>query len=431
MTADPRFGEWPLGELPGLDLTTASSDWAASGAMALTGYRDGPPGFAPGAPAALLRAALAAAGGADAVGPVALGVDVLGVGVLGERAALLGLGAQAPFSAGGRFRILPTSDGWVGLSLARLTDFELVPALVEGPVEEPWEAVARWLVRSPTVSAVERIALLGLPGAPVTEELAGPTRPPVQLRPGGPRRAGERPLVLDFTSLWAGPLCAHLLGRAGARVIKVESRDRLDGARQTPAFFDLLHAGHESIVMDFGRASDRELLRTLVGAADVVLEASRPRALRQLGLFAQTAVTNGTIWVSITAYGRTGDSGRRVGFGDDVAAGAGLVAWAPGGPIPVGDALADPLAGAVAAAATIAALRDDHATLLDVSMHDVAAWAAVQPRESARLVRVSQRWWVEDSRGRHEVSPATSRAAAGPASPAGQHTSAVRVEFQT
>lgn len=138
------------------------------------------------------------------------------------------------------------------------------------------------------MSAVDRITLLGLPGAAVPEQPTGPARAPVQTWPGAPRHAAEQPPVLDFTALRAGPLCAHLLGRAGACVIKVESRDRLDGARQTPAFFDLLHAGHESIVVDFAREADRALLRALVGAADVVLEASRPRALRHLGLQAET-----------------------------------------------------------------------------------------------------------------------------------------------
>ena len=57
--------------------------------------------------------------------------------------------------------------------------------------------------------------------------------------------------LLDFTvrSIDAGglfsrgPLCAHLLGTAGARVVKVETADRLDGARRgEPAFYDLLNA---------------------------------------------------------------------------------------------------------------------------------------------------------------------------------------------
>jgi hypothetical protein len=122
-------------------------------------------------------------------------------------------------------------------------------------------------------------------------------------------------------------------------------------------------------------------------------------------------------------------SGQRVGFGDDVAAGAGLVAWEPDGPIPAGDALADPLAGAVAA--TVAALRDDRGALLDVSMHDVAAWAASQSTEPAHVLRAGDRWWAEDGQGRHEVTPSSPRTAAGPAAPAGHHTNIVRTEFST
>ena len=39
-------------------------------------------------------------------------------------------------------------------------------------------------------------------------------------------------MVVDLSSLWAGPLVGHLLLRAGARVVKVESTTRPDGARR-------------------------------------------------------------------------------------------------------------------------------------------------------------------------------------------------------
>jgi hypothetical protein len=59
-------------------------------------------------------------------------------------------------------------------------------------------------------------------------------------------------LVADLSSMWAGPLCARLLGLAGADVIKVESPDRPDGARRgNREFFDWLHAGHRSLAVDF------------------------------------------------------------------------------------------------------------------------------------------------------------------------------------
>jgi crotonobetainyl-CoA:carnitine CoA-transferase CaiB-like acyl-CoA transferase len=196
--------------------------------------------------------------------------------------------------------------------------------------------------------------------------------------PGGPRNPARRgaPLVVDLTSLWAGPLCAHLLGLAGATVVKVESRARPDGARAgTPALFDLLHAGHRSVALDFGAPDDLAALRRLLARADVILEASRPRALRQLGLDAAEYVAAGAVWGSLTGYGRAGEDAQRAGYGDDVAAAAGLVAYCGDVPYPVGDAIADPLAGASAAAAVAAALLGPRGQLLDISMYDVAVAA--------------------------------------------------------
>jgi crotonobetainyl-CoA:carnitine CoA-transferase CaiB-like acyl-CoA transferase len=184
------------------------------------------------------------------------------------------------------------------------------------------------------------------------------------------------PLVVDLSSLWAGPLCARLLADAGARVVKVESVARPDGARSGPAaFYDRLHAGHRSVAVDFATAAGREALRRLVAAADVVIEASRPRALAQLGVDAAAAVRGGVrVWVSITGYGRGHDG---VAFGDDAAVAGGLVAWAPDGrPRFAGDAVADPLTGLAAAGATRSALRSGGGWLLDVSMSHVAAEVA-------------------------------------------------------
>jgi hypothetical protein len=342
--------------------------WVRSGARALTGRRDGPELACAGAPASAVQAALDALAG--------LGVTGLpDVGLLGERAALLGFQRSAPFSAGGSFCILPATDGWFGLSLARDSDVEMLPALIDGSLgDDPWESVAKWLHRVTAAEASSRAALLGLPAAPVPMGLPLIRRPGIVVTRGGPRVVVDHPVVLDLTSLWAGPLCAQVLGLTGARVIKVESATRPDGARATQKFFDRLHAGHEFVSLDFD--AERAELHRLVAAADVVLEGSRPRALRQLGIDADEQVARGAIWISITAYGRVRADAMRVGFGDDVAAGAGLAAWEGGVPYPAGDALADPLAGISAAAAAVAALGKTYGALLDVSMHDVAVAAA-------------------------------------------------------
>jgi crotonobetainyl-CoA:carnitine CoA-transferase CaiB-like acyl-CoA transferase len=181
------------------------------------------------------------------------------------------------------------------------------------------------------------------------------------------------PLVVDLSSLWAGPLCARLLRQRGATVVKVESWRRPDGARRGPAaFFDLMHAGARSVALDFTTAAGRDALRSLVAHADVVIEASRPRALQQLGIDAPALLGEGgpRVWVSITGYGRDRD---RVAFGDDAAAAGGLVAWDEHGPCFAADAIADPLAGVAAAAAVTRSLAGGGRWLLDVSMARVAA----------------------------------------------------------
>lgn len=155
-------------------------------------------------------------------------------------------------------------------------------------------------------------------------------------------------------------------------MIKVESVHRLDGARRGPAaFYDLLHAGHRPVTVDFDSPADMDGLRRLVHRADLVLEASRARALRRRGFVAAEVVAAGVSWLSVTGYGRNHDL---IGFGDDVAAGAGL---RTADLFPCGDALADPLTGVVAATYAVEALAVPQAALIDVSMHAVAAHAAV------------------------------------------------------
>ena len=194
-------------------------------------------------------------------------------------------------------------------------------------------------------------------------------------RVGDGTRLPDMPLVVDFSSLWAGPVCARLLAANGARVIKVESPSRPDGARAgVKSFFDAMQAHACSVAVDFTTEAGRDALCALVRHADVVIEASRPRALRQLGIDAMDALSERTrVWVSITGYGRGSD---RVAFGDDAAAAGGLVAWDDTGPVFVADAVADPLTGVAAAAAASRCLRDGGSWMLDVAMARVAAHVA-------------------------------------------------------
>jgi hypothetical protein len=386
--------------------------WAASGAMALTGRSAGPPLAAPGTPTLSVRRSLEQVA-ASALARTGRSFDLPGAELLGERAAVLGLERQGPVSCGGSFRTVATTDGWFGLSLARDEDVELVPALVgEEAAGDPWPHLARWASTRPRAEAAQDALQLGLPAAAwppadLTE------RPAVVSTPGGRRSGGSgAPLVVDLTSLWAGPLCGHLLGLTGCRVVKVESTHRPDGSRRGPAgFFDLLHGGHAMVAVDLGDPADVGRLAELVSRADLVLESSRPRALRQLGLDAQGFVNDGVGWVSITARGRADDA---VGFGDDVAVAAGLAVELEGDLLPVGDAVADPMTGVRAAAAASALLLEDRAALLDVSMlHTVREAVARDPGPVPHEVREEQgQWWVHTDDASFPIAPPVARQAA-------------------
>lgn len=338
------------------------SDWLESGAAAISGFI--PPGFA-ATQARLWSQELQRLS-------TLLGqpVRVDGARLLAERAALTGSSGDGQVSVGGDCRLLPAADGWVAASLPRPSDLDLVAPLTEREVTDPWDCLAGWAAEHPAAEIVARARLLGIALSRV-----GEGAPPLQLPAEAVKAAaptGWSPLVVDFSALWAGPLCGSLLGLAGARVIKVESSLRLDGARRgEPRFYDLLHAGQESIWIDPRAAGDLAALKSLVDTADVVIESSRPRALAGWGLDAEAAARAGTVWVSITAYGR--EAGDRVGFGDDVAAGAGLVGWIDGAPCFVGDAIADPLTGLASAVAALRALSTGEGALLDMSMASVVA----------------------------------------------------------
>jgi hypothetical protein len=407
---------------PAADKDPTALVWARSGAMALTGFAGGPPRAAPAAAAVAMAQAAEALVASAAQRGVRLSLD--GPALLGERAALAGLARRGRTSPGGATRLLRAADGWVALSLARPEDVAALPAWLErgtpnGVGEDPWAVAAAGVAERSAALAVGRACLVGLPAALVAPA-PDPPPPALRIAARGPRggRGRARPLVVDLSSLWAGPLCAQLLGLAGARVVKVESRGRPDGARRgPPAFFDLLHAGHESVALDFADEADRAALRALARAADVVLESARPRALRQLGLDAEEIVTTqeGVTWVAISGHGRAAPGADRVAFGDDAAAAGGLWALAGrglDGPLACADAIADPLAGLHAAAAALAAHDAGGGVLLDIALATVAAAAAScapAPAEDPRL----------------PVAPPRARPPAGRARPLGADTARV------
>ncbi len=307
-----------------------------------------------------------------------LGVEVDAATVLAGRAAIMNLGPPGRISAGGATRLLPTADGWCAVALPRDDDLAALPALLEVDAVsgDPWQELSSWAATRCSDDVIARTQLLDIAAAALGEASAGvPTVRPCGAG-AGPRRA-DGLLVVDMSSLWAGPLCGQLLVRAGAVVVKVESPNRPDGTRRgEPAFFDWMNSGKLSYAVDFDAGADA--LRRLLSVADIVIEGSRQSALRRRRLSADDLTARpGRIWLRINGYR---DQPDRPAFGDDAAVAGGLVNADDRGPVFRGDAVADPLSGLEAARAIGQSLRRGGGETIDVAMAQVAArYAALPP----------------------------------------------------
>ncbi|CAN5588008.1 CoA transferase [soil metagenome] len=404
MSWTPFLPEWSVSDVD------AARVWADCGGQWLTD-----PGV--GVPVALVNGVAGITSWLDAAGA---GLDDLfgsgGLGVLGERAATQKFVRSGRVSCGGASRLIRCADGWIALSLPRPEDFEAVPALVEGDLDEraDWSALEASLASTTVASTVERASLLGIASAAVGERMSPNAIQVESLADAAPSPVAGL-VVANLASLWAGPLAADVLARCGARVISIESTTRPDGARAWPAFFDDLHAGCESVALDFTNSRDRQRLSELLERVDVVVEGSRPRALEQLGIDARALTRSGPrIWVSITAHGRDETQAHRVGFGDDAAAAGGLVGWVNDEPRFLADAIADPITGLATAATIIQLAAAGGRWLVDTPLAGVAAAHA----RDATSVPVQQ-----------DPTPPKPRSDRGRPLPLGRDTEAVLAEF--
>ena len=307
--------------------------------------------------------------------------ELSGETLLGERAALNGFSVPHQRSAGGGCELIEARDGWIALNLARDADRELLPAWLEESAED----VTATIKRRSAAALVERGREMGLALASFDEM---PVSPAVELLvPGNPALPpNHTPLVVDLSALWAGPLAGHLLWLAGAKVVKVESKARPDAMRHgDPAMFARLNQGKASVAFHFASHDGRSALSALLTRADIVIEASRPRAMRQLGIDAAALVAAkpGKVWLTLTGHGASGAAADWVGFGDDCSVAGGLstaLRDATGVIGFGGDAVADPLSGILAAQEAWQAWRAGQGGRIGVALSGVVAHAIAEER---------------------------------------------------
>ena len=297
--------------------------------------------------------------------------------LLGERSRIRHIKRNGRIAPNNACHFFNTSDGHIALTLARDEDWELIPALLQGKTAHNLEELAKELHTQHTEDILYQGRELGLAIAANTAPLyKNPwykliSKPKKTAIPPSPH-----PLVIDLSSLWAGPLIGNLLHKIGARVIKVESLTRPDGARKGhQEFYTLLNEGKESIALDFTTLEGQKQLQSLIKQADIVIESSRPRALRQIGIdiMKEIHTKSNKVWLSLTAYGRDPQTENWIGFGDDIAVSAGvsyIMQHVTGKLMFVGDALSDPMTGIHATLATWY-IYQNGGGIIDIALHNV------------------------------------------------------------
>jgi crotonobetainyl-CoA:carnitine CoA-transferase CaiB-like acyl-CoA transferase len=123
--------------------------------------------------------------------------------------------------------------------------------------------------------------------------------------------------VIDLSSVVSGPFATMFLADQGADVIKVEplsgditrrSRQSVDKTGQFSALFISTNRGKRSIALDLKQPDGVEVLRRLIGLADVLVQNFRPQVMERLGLGegAMRKLNPRLIYVSISGAGDSG-----------------------------------------------------------------------------------------------------------------------------
>jgi crotonobetainyl-CoA:carnitine CoA-transferase CaiB-like acyl-CoA transferase len=219
--------------------------------------------------------------------------------------------------------------------------------------------------------------------------------------------------VLDLSRVLAGPWAAQFLADMGADVIKVErpgegddtrgwgppfAREPSDGDPGMSAYFLCANRGKKSVTIDMATEPGQELIRQLAAKSDVVIENFKVGGLAKYGLdyLSLKTLNPGIVYCSITGFGQTGPYAARAGYDFLVQGMGGLMSVtgepdnvAGGGPVKVGVAISDQIAGMNALAAILAALvrreRTGEGDHIDVALLDATVSSLIN-QASTHLV---------------------------------------------
>ena len=195
--------------------------------------------------------------------------------------------------------------------------------------------------------------------------------------------------VIDLTTIFSGPICTSILGDQGADVIKVEAPAG-DWIRSTQnvqrngvsGSFAMMNRNKRSIVIDLSHDEGKDVLRTLIKDADVVVENFRPGVMERLGIgYDQLKDINPKlVFASINGVGASGPYAKRRVYDAIIQSVSGIAALQADPreerPIMVNSLMCDKLTSMTAAQAISSALlareRNGIGQRIDIAMLEAA-----------------------------------------------------------
>jgi itaconate CoA-transferase len=219
-------------------------------------------------------------------------------------------------------------------------------------------------------------------------------------------------LVIAIEQAVAAPMCTVRLADAGARVIKVErpggetARHYDSDVHGHSAYFAWLNRSKESVELDLKSAPDLDLLHSMLGRADVLVQNLLPGSLARLGLTAEVLEQRypRLIVASIVGYGQDTPYASMRAYDLLVQAESGLcsITGSPAEPAKVGVSVADIATGMNAHALILEALiertRTDRGRHIEVSMFDsMIDWMSVAMLHLEHGGRQTQRYGMRHS----------------------------------
>jgi itaconate CoA-transferase len=190
-------------------------------------------------------------------------------------------------------------------------------------------------------------------------------------------------IVVSLEHAIAAPFCTRQLADLGARVIKIERPVVGDFARAfdhrvrgMASHFVWTNRSKESLTLDVKQAPAQEVLRTLIGRADVLVQNLAPGAAGRLGLSAAALrpLHPRLVVCDISGYGADGPYRDKKAYDLLIQSEAGFLAvtGTPAEPAKAGCSIADIAAGMYAYTGILAALlqrqRTGHGSHIEVSM---------------------------------------------------------------